>query len=106
LRYLVPDGFGLFQVIIHFSIIVIGGLGSLAGSIIGAVILTALPEVLRGFQALQEIIYGVLLVLFILFMPHGIAGFLQGRRWLPPEILVRGWREETDGLPAAAEEAP
>ena len=93
LRFIVPDGYGLFQLVLHFSIVLIGGLGSLFGSVIGAIVLTALPEVLRGLQAWQEIIYGVALVVFVLFMPQGIAGFLKDRGWMPREILVRGWRE-------------
>src|SRR3546814_13716648 len=83
----------MFQLILHFSIVLIGGLGSLGGSVIGAVVLTTLPEVLRGFQALQEIIYGLSLVVFMLFMPRGIAGFLKTHNWYPREILVRGWRQ-------------
>lgn len=92
LGYIVPESFGLFQLVVHFSIVVIGGLISMFGSVIGAVVLTALPEVLRGVQALQEIIYGVLLVVFIVFMPWGIAGLAKRVGLLPDEILVRGWR--------------
>lgn len=92
LGYIVPDGFGLFQLVIHFSVVVIGGLLSLFGSVIGAVILTTLPELLRGFQALQEIIYGLLLMGFIVFMPTGMAGVLKRWRLLPEEVMSRGWR--------------
>lgn len=100
LGYIVPESFGLFQLVVHFSIVVIGGLISMFGSVIGAVVLTALPELLRDFQALQEIIYGVLLVVFIVFMPMGIAGLAKSKGILPDEILVRGWRR----LPARAAE--
>lgn len=93
LRFIVPDGFGLLQLVLHFSIVLIGGLGSLAGSAIGAIVLTALPELLRGVQGLQELIYGIVLLVFVIFMPKGIAGLLLARGWLPREVLVRGWRE-------------
>jgi hypothetical protein len=93
----VPDGFGLFQLTLHFSMVMIGGAGSILGSIFGAVTLTALPELLRGFQAYQEIIYGGMLVLVVLFMPAGIAGSLQRFGLLPREVLVRGWREFSEG---------
>lgn len=93
LGHIVPDGFGLFQLVVHFSIVVIGGLISMFGSVIGALLLTTLPELLRGVRALQELIYGVLLMVFIIFMPGGIAGFAKQQGWLPDEILVRGWRE-------------
>jgi branched-chain amino acid transport system permease protein len=92
LGYIVPDSFNLFQLVVHFSIVVIGGLISMYGSIIGAVILTALPELLRDFQALQEIIYGVLLMIFIILMPTGIAGVAKRRGIVPDEILARNWR--------------
>jgi branched-chain amino acid transport system permease protein len=92
LRYIVPDGFGVFQLTVHFSMVLIGGLGSLLGSVLGALLLTSLPELLRGAQAYQEIIYGGLLMLFVIFLPDGLAGLL--RRWgvLPREVLVHGWK--------------
>lgn len=93
LGFIVPDGFGLFQLVVHFSLVVIGGLISMYGSVIGAVVLTALPELLRDFQWLQEIIYGFTLVIFILFMPYGIAGVGKRVGILPREILVRGWQK-------------
>jgi branched-chain amino acid transport system permease protein len=93
LRFVVPDGFSLLQLVLHFSIVLIGGLGSLVGAVIGAAVLTALPELLRGLQGLQELIYGVVLLVFVIFMPKGIAGLLLRQGWLPREILVRGWRE-------------
>jgi branched-chain amino acid transport system permease protein len=92
LRYVVPDGFGLYQLTLHFSMVLVGGTGSLVGSMFGALVLTALPEILRGFRAFQEIIYGAMLIIVVLFMPTGIAGTLRKFNLLPREILVRGWR--------------
>lgn len=94
LGFIVPDGFGLGQIALHFSIVVIGGLASLPGSLIGALLVTILPEALRGFQGVQELVYGLTLMLFILFMPSGIAGLLRKYGVLPREVLVApGWRE-------------
>jgi len=62
------------------------------GSVLGAVLLTTLPELLRGFQSLQEILFGVLLMIFIIFMPAGLAGLAKRKGLLPDEILVRNWR--------------
>jgi branched-chain amino acid transport system permease protein len=87
-HYIAPDSFGLFQTILHFCIVVVGGTASLAGSIIGAVLLTALPELLRNVQALQEIGYGVLLLVFVIFAPRGIAGTLRQMGWLRREAFV------------------
>ncbi len=92
LGFIVPDSFGLSQLVLHFSIVVLGGLLSLFGAVIGAVVLTTLPEVLRDVQALQEIIYGLVLMLVILLMPQGIAGVLKSWGVLPREVLARNWR--------------
>lgn len=84
-NYVAPDSFGLFQTILHFCIVVVGGTASVAGSIIGAILLTALPEFLRKIQSLQEIGFGLLLIVFIVFAPRGIAGWLKDVGWLPRE---------------------
>jgi branched-chain amino acid transport system permease protein len=57
---------------------VIGGMGSLAGPLIGAAFLTALPELLRGWVELQRVLYGIVLILVMLFVPGGLAEL--GRR--------------------------
>jgi branched-chain amino acid transport system permease protein len=92
LGFIVPDSFALSQLVLHFSIVVLGGMLSLYGAVIGAVLLTTLPEVLRDLQALQEIIYGLVLMLVILVMPLGVAGVLKKWGWLPREVLARNWR--------------
>lgn len=105
-----PETFGMAQTVLHFSLVVIGGLGSLAGPVLGAALVTIMPEVLRDFQGLQEIIYGALLVVFVIYVPAGLAGFLSDRGWLPREILTRNWgyclrstsRRRTAAEPAVA----
>jgi branched-chain amino acid transport system permease protein len=66
-----------------FSMIVLGGLASLPGSILGAVFLSLLPEFLKlaiksqmYYNVIYGVLYGGLLVLTIIFMPYGIWGFL------------------------------
>ena len=59
---------------------VIGGMGGLAGPLIGAAFLTALPEFLRGWVELQRVLYGVVLMLVMLFVPGGLIEI--GRRLL------------------------
>lgn len=97
--FIAPQSFALFQLTLVFAIVVIGGASTLAGSIVGAVLLTTLPELLRDAQAWQEIIYGFLLVAFVIFAPRGIAGFLLSNGWLPREVLVRGWRHRPSDSP-------
>jgi branched-chain amino acid transport system permease protein len=59
---------------------VIGGMGNLAGPLIGAAFLTALPELLRGWVELQHVLYGVVLILVMLFFPGGLTEL--GRRMI------------------------
>jgi branched-chain amino acid transport system permease protein len=61
---------------------VIGGMGALTGPLIGAAFLTALPEFLRGWVELQRVLYGVVLMLVMLFVPGGLIEI--GRRMLAP----------------------
>ncbi|MGF7160813.1 branched-chain amino acid transport system permease protein [Rhodoligotrophos appendicifer] len=85
LNVVVPESFNLFQVVLQFGMVVVGGIGSVAGSIIGAVLLVLLQEGLRGLQEVQEIGLGLLLLLTLRFFPGGIAQAL--RTWVP------GWYE-------------
>jgi ABC-type branched-subunit amino acid transport system permease subunit len=58
----------------HVTFIVVGGVGSLAGSVVGAIALTLLPEALRGFKEYNEFIYGGLLLLVLIAFPKGLVG--------------------------------
>lgn len=71
-----PPEFGILTSIQHITFIVVGGLGSIAGSIAGAVLLTALPEALRGVQEYGELIYGFILLGTLLFLPRGLIGLI------------------------------
>ena len=71
-----PPEFGILASIQHITFIVVGGLGSIAGSIAGAVLLTALPETLRGVQEYGELIYGLILLGTLLFLPRGLVGLV------------------------------
>jgi branched-chain amino acid transport system permease protein len=74
-----PETFGLQQMLLHFAIVMFGGLGSLTGSIIGALTLTAAPELLRNFPGLEEIAFSLLLTVVLLFMPNGVGGWLAAK---------------------------
>ncbi len=74
-----PDSFGLEQMLTHFVTVMVGGLASITGSIIGAVILTSLPEFLRNFTGVEEIVYSLMLMFVIFFMPGGISGTIVSR---------------------------
>ncbi len=59
--------------------VVVGGMWSFAGPIVGATTLTLVPEFFRATGVYQMLIFGLILVFAILFMPRGIVGFLQGK---------------------------
>lgn len=77
ITYLSPDAFTLQLSIDFIAMIVIGGLGSILGSIIGAVILTGMQQVLAGLQDFQVLIFGICLIVFMIFMPRGITGMIS-----------------------------
>ena len=56
------------------TMVIFGGLGSIAGSVIGAVVLTALPELLRGFMEYRMVFYGLLIIVLMLIQPKGLFG--------------------------------
>jgi branched-chain amino acid transport system permease protein len=85
-----PESFNLHQLLLQFTLVMIGGLGSIVGSLIGAALLTAAPEVFRNFPGLEEIVFSLLLIGVLLFMPRGIYGLLC--RWLPA-LRERLYRE-------------
>jgi branched-chain amino acid transport system permease protein len=74
--HLSPVSFDLTELIRQFAIIMVGGLGSLTGSIIGAIILTAAPQVFTNFPGFDELVFGLLIVLVLLFLPRGLASLL------------------------------
>jgi len=55
--------------------VILGGMGSIIGVIIAAVILTILPELLRGVSEYRMIIYALLLIIMMLTRPQGLFGF-------------------------------
>jgi len=73
------ETFSLSASLSFLTMAVIGGLGSEIGALLGAAFLAAAPEVLRQFKDAEMVIYGVILVLCMLFLPHGLASL--GRRW-------------------------
>jgi len=79
-EYVTPALFDVRLSISAVVMVVLGGPGTRFGPVIGAVILTLLPELLHGFQEYHAIIYGVLLLLVLRFMPRGIAGLITGSK--------------------------
>ena len=70
---LVPDAFFVSEAFNILAMVIVGGMGTLIGPVFGAILLTVLPEVLRGFGDLRLVVYGVALTFVVLFMPGGLA---------------------------------
>ena len=84
--FISPDSFNLGESVYVATMVIIGGMGTLAGPVIGAVLLTALPEALRVAGQLQFVLYGAIAMLVVIYMPKGIAGMawpLGGSRRRP-----------------------
>ena len=81
ITYIDPTSFTLMESIFIISIVIIGGAGNLKGSVVGAIVLVALPELLRFIGLpnsiaanVRQILYGSLLVIFMLWRPQGFIG--------------------------------
>jgi branched-chain amino acid transport system permease protein len=86
MTFIAPASFGFNFSVELLTMVVVGGLGSIYGSFLGAAILTMLPEFLRVFQDFDIIVYGLMLILITMFMPGGLisgiesaAGFIFAR---------------------------
>lgn len=73
MTFISPASFGFHFSVELLTMVVIGGLGSVYGSFLGAALLTLLPEFLRTFQDYDIIVYGLILVLMTMFMPGGLV---------------------------------
>ena len=69
-----PDSFDFIVSVMIVAMLVLGGFGSIAGAIVGAVVLTVLPEMFRGFTTYRMLLFGVAMILITLFRPQGIFG--------------------------------
>jgi branched-chain amino acid transport system permease protein len=76
---LVPDAFGITESFTMLAMVIVGGMGTLIGPACGAILLTVLPELLRGVGDLRLVLYGAALTLVVMFVPGGIA---QGAKLL------------------------
>jgi len=69
-----PSSFGFMKSIEILVMVVLGGMGSMVGSVLSAVVLTAVPEILRAFSEYRMILYSLLLISVMIFKPSGLMG--------------------------------
>jgi branched-chain amino acid transport system permease protein len=82
LSVITPDSFELLVSITVLAAIILGGIGSIPGVIIGAVVLVGLPEVLRDFAEYRLLFYGAILVGIMILRPEGLIASARRRREL------------------------
>jgi branched-chain amino acid transport system permease protein len=76
-NFVAPDAFPVMESITFLIIVVLGGAGFKYGPIYGAVVVVILNEYLQYFEQFNMLIYGVLIMILLLFLPSGIAGIIE-----------------------------
>jgi branched-chain amino acid transport system permease protein len=84
-----PGSFNTSASIMIFLSLVVGGLGSFWGPVVGAVLLTTLPEVLRGAATYEPMVYTAILILIIFFLPGGLTSL--------PAVVRHRFKDEEGG---------
>jgi branched-chain amino acid transport system permease protein len=85
--FISPNAFSLMFSILLLMMVVVGGTQTIWGALLGAAILTLLPEYLRGLEDFEILAYGAILLAVLLFMPQGI---LEGIRRIGMKIREQG----------------
>jgi branched-chain amino acid transport system permease protein len=103
-QYVSPADFGLFVSLQYIAMIVVGGVGTTFGPILGALFITAMPRVIEEFSdripgvaaepgaqgitvfSLNQALFGVLIIAFLLIEPRGLAAL-----WLRIKAYFRAW---------------
>jgi branched-chain amino acid transport system permease protein len=73
LRYIAPFSFTFWESVNFLLMNIVGGSTSLAGPIVGSLILTPLPELLRAYVVWQQVLYGLIFMVFMRFLPDGVV---------------------------------
>lgn len=74
-----PDSFDFVVSVMVLAMLVLGGLGNVWGAVLGALILSLLPEFLRGFDIYRMLLFGVAMILMMLLRPQGLIGEVRRR---------------------------
>jgi branched-chain amino acid transport system permease protein len=98
-RFVSADSFRLEETFIILTMLIVGGMGSITGPVIGAVFLVVLPEVFRFLAEYRGVVYGLIMIAVILLRPEGIAG-------VPGIIQTRGLFSQADKRPPEEDTIP
>jgi branched-chain amino acid transport system permease protein len=79
IRFVSPDSFSGVQAVLLMTMLIVGGMGSIPGCIVGAVALTILPEALRFLGQWYLVLYGLGVIIVIVLLPGGLASMTAMR---------------------------
>ncbi len=79
MQFVSPESFTFLESVLILCMVILGGLGSVWGVIVGAIILVVLPEFLRGIQNYRMLALGAGLILMMIFRPYGLLGRVKER---------------------------
>jgi branched-chain amino acid transport system permease protein len=107
-RFVSPESFSFLASVTMLSMVIVGGMGSLVGVVVGSAVLTIVSELLRDLQVWRMILYGLLLTSAMVFMPRGIVGLVRQklRQARPPARPVAAAAPIADTTPIAAQPRP
>jgi branched-chain amino acid transport system permease protein len=79
-----PEVFGMNMVILSFTMLYVGGIGTITGPLVGAIVINMLPETIRGLKDYQDLVYGAALILLLIYAPGGLASLGWSKRKATP----------------------
>lgn len=95
--YISPDTFIHAQSVLILTMLLFGGAGSFYGSIIGAAVITVMTELLQQFSEYQTLIYGVFILVVVLYMPGGLVKLLEDVKYRFQKHFGQGGGEDAEG---------
>lgn len=98
MAFIEPRVFSFDTSILILSMIILGGMGSIPGSIVGAVVLTAVPELLRGLAEYRLVIYGLVMVVMVIVNPSGLLGKYNFKHIRQRDEFERAQQKAQGGL--------
>ena len=89
--YVSPESFGLNESVFHLAILVIGGTATLPGPILGSIFFVVAPELFHWMVEYKVLVFSLIALMFIIFLPGGISGLIKGRvpGWTAKHILKK-----------------
>jgi branched-chain amino acid transport system permease protein len=88
-----PTSFGFTESVVILSMLIFGGIGTIRGALLGALVLGALPEVFRFISNFRLLTFGVILLLMLRFQPQGLAGEASAASRFVGKALAPLWQQ-------------